>query len=229
MKKFTFKNIKKNTIKKIVFPIIVLFIAALVIVMRKDYDLVSLFNDMEALKEYILSFGNLAPFIFGLIQFLQVIISPIPGNITTLAGGAIFGFWPSIIISSISIILGSAAAFSLARIFGRPFVEWIIGKESVEEHLDTLTRNTKIIFVLIILLPFFPDDIICFVAGISGMSWGFFLLTMLFARPPGLIVSALVGSMGLSLPLWVWIALAAFAVIVIIAYIKVRDIMEKRK
>lgn len=226
MRKF---KVKKNTIKKIVFPIIVLLIAALIVFMRKDYDFINLFKDMEALKEYILSFGSLSPFIFGVIQFLQVILSPIPGNITTLAGGAIFGFWPCIIISSISIILGSVAAFSLARIFGRPFVEWIIGKERVEEHLDTLSSNTKIFFVMVILLPFFPDDIICFVAGISGMSWGFFILTMLFARPPGLIVSALVGSMGLSLPVWVWIALAAFAVIVILAYVKVRKIMDKRK
>jgi len=226
MKKF---GIKKITIKKIAFPIVVLLIAALVVVMRKDYDFISLFNDMEALKEYILSFGNLAPFIFGVIQFLQVIISPIPGNITTLAGGAIFGFWPCILISSISIILGSIAAFSLARIFGRPFVEWIVGRERVAEHLDALTNNTKIIFVLIILLPFFPDDIICFVAGVSGMSWGFFLLTMLLARPPGLIVSALVGSMGLSLPVWVWVALAVFALIVLLAYLKVRNIMAKRK
>ena len=219
MKKISLKEIRKNTIKKITFPIIVLIIAGLIFIMRKDYDLMSLFNDMETLKEYILSFGSLAPFIFGVIQFLQVIISPIPGNITTLVGGAIFGFWPSLMISSIAIILGSVAAFSLARIFGRPFVEWIIGKERVKEHLETITNNTKIIFVLIILLPFFPDDIICFVAGISGMSWGFFMLTMLFARPPGLIVSALVGSMGLSLPIWVWIALGAFAVIVIFTYI----------
>ena len=223
------KKLPKNTIKKIIFPIIILALITFVLLIRKDYSFFSLFNDMERLKEYILSYGNLAPVIFGIIQFLQVIISPIPGNLTTLAGGALFGFWQSLAISSVSIILASLAAFGIARIFGRPFVEWILGKERVDKYFNTITKNTKIIFVLIILLPFFPDDIICFIAGISGMSWGFFILTMLIARPPGLIVSALVGSRGLSLPIWAWIAIFLFAVVVVLAYIRVKRYLDSKK
>ena len=221
-------SVKKNTLKIISFPAIVLFIVIFVILIKKDYNFISLFNDAERLKEYILSYGNLAPFIFGIVQFLQVIISPIPGNLTTVAGGAIFGFWPSFLISAVSIILGSATAFGLSRIFGKPFVEWIIGKRNVQLHLNTISNNTKIIFIMIILLPFFPDDIICFVAGISGMSCGFFLLTMLLARPPGLIVSALVGSKGLSIPIWGWVIIFVFTIIIIVGYLKVKKIIDKR-
>jgi len=226
MKKF---NLKTNTIKKIIFPFIILLVIAAILLLRKDSSFFSLFKDAESLKEYILSYGSLAPVIFGVIQFLQVIISPIPGNITTLAGGAIFGFWNAFLISSVAIILGSAVAFAIARIFGRPFVEWILGKETVSEHLDTINTNKKIIFVLIILLPFFPDDIICLIAGISGMSWGFFMLTMVAARPPGLLVSALIGANGLNLPIWAWILIFALAASVIFAYIKVKKHIDKRK
>ncbi len=222
-------SIQKNTVKKILFPLVILGIVFLVIIIKKDYNFTDLFKDAEKLKEYILSYGKLAPVFFGIIQFLQVIISPIPGNLTTVVGGALFGFWQSFIISMIAIILGSAGAFALARVFGRPFVEWIIGKRNVNIHLDTITNNTKIIFVLIILLPFFPDDIICFIAGISGMSWGFFLLTMLIARPPGLIVSALVGSMGFRMPIWGWIAIFSLAVLVIFAYLKVKKVVDNKK
>ncbi len=221
-------SIHKNTIKIIIFPIIIILIVISVFLIKKDYDFISLFNDAERLKEYILSYGKLAPLIFGIVQFLQVIISPIPGNLTTVAGGAIFGFWKSFFISASAIILGSAAAFGMARIFGRPFVEWVIGKRNVDLHLDTITNNTKIIFVMIILLPFFPDDIICFIAGISGMSWGFFLLTMLIARPPGLIVSALVGSVGFNMPIWGWIAIFVLALMILVGYIKVKKIIDKR-
>ena len=218
-------KIKSNTIKKILFPLIVVIIVVFVIILKKDYNFIDIFRDASKLKAYILSYGQLAPIIFGIIQFLQVIISPIPGNITTAVGGALFGFWKSLIISSVSIILGSAAAFGLARAFGRPFVEWLVGKEKVSEHLDTVSRNEKIIFVLIILLPFFPDDILCLVAGISGMSWGFFMLTMIVARPPGLIVSALVGTMGLEMPIWAWGVIFAVIIIVIFAYLKVKKII----
>jgi len=217
-----------NTLKKVLFALISIIIIVAILILRKDYQLLSLFRDMEKLKEYILSFGNLAPLIFGFIQFLQVIISPVPGNITTVVGGAVFGFWQSLIISSIAIILGSIAAFGLARAFGRPFVEWIIGKERVSEYFDKITRNRKIIFVLIILLPFFPDDIICLIAGISGMTWGFFILTMLIARPPGLIVSALVGSHGFEMPIWVWIVIFIIILLVLFAYNRVKKIIDKR-
>ena len=153
MKRF---DLKTNTVKKIIFPVIIIVLIAAILILRKDYSFMHLFQDVENLKAYILSFGNLSPFIFGAIQFLQVIISPIPGNITTVAGGAIFGFWTNLIISSIAIILGSAAAFGLARIFGRPFVEWIIGKEKVERYFDTVTKNKKKSLCLLSCCPSSP-------------------------------------------------------------------------
>ncbi|MEX1377062.1 MAG: VTT domain-containing protein [Eubacteriales bacterium] len=225
MNKFKFKS---NTIKKIIFPIIIILIIVFIVIIKKEYNFIDIFRDAAKLKSYILSFGSLAPIVFGVIQFLQVIISPIPGNLTTVVGGALFGFWKSLIISSIGIILGSAAAFGIARAFGRPFVEWLIGKEKVSQYLDTVSKNEKIIFVLIILLPFFPDDILCLVAGISGMSWGFFMLTMLVARPPGLVVSALVGTLGLEMPVWAWIAMFVIILSVVIGYFRVKKIIGQK-
>jgi len=81
------------------------------------------------MQEYISGFGLAAPVIFMLIQIIQVIISPIPGNITTLAGGALFGFWEAFIISSIAITIGSTIAFLIAKVFGRRLVVWMIGKK----------------------------------------------------------------------------------------------------
>ena len=91
-------KIRSNTIKKILFPVIIIIIAVFIIILKKNYDFIDLFRDANKLKEYILSFGRLAPIIFGIIQFLQVIISPIPGNLTTVVGGALFGFWNSFIM-----------------------------------------------------------------------------------------------------------------------------------
>lgn len=219
---------KKINVKKILFPIIVIVAIVAIFILGKNYNLLDIYKDVEKLQEYILSFGRKAPLVFAIIQFMQVVISPIPGNITTVVGGAVFGFWQSFLISSISVILGSIAAFGLARAFGRPFVDFVIGKERVAKYFDTITKNKKILFVLIILLPFFPDDIICFIAGISGMTWGFFILCMLAARPPGLLISALIGSAGLSFPIWAWLLMFLLIVLIIFVYKKVLKIIEKR-
>ena len=53
-----------------------------------------LYRDNVFLKETVAAWGWAAPIVFIVIQALQVIISPIPGEITGPVGGALFGtFW----------------------------------------------------------------------------------------------------------------------------------------
>ena len=36
------------------------------------------------------------------------------------------------------------------------------------------------------LLPLFPDDLLCLVAGLTDMSWNFFMITQFITRPIGI-------------------------------------------
>ena len=64
-------------------------------------------NSIEALRDYIDSFGNLAVFLFILFCFLQVIVLPVPGSAAVAAGVALFGPVRCIIYSFIGIVTGS--------------------------------------------------------------------------------------------------------------------------
>jgi uncharacterized membrane protein YdjX (TVP38/TMEM64 family) len=176
-------------------------------------DKLGIFQSPEALQSYIDSFDAKAPIIFMTIQLIQVIISPIPGNITTLAGGALFGFWPSFFYSSFSVILGSICAFVIARYFGRPFVVGFIGDKATDKYLTVLSAKGKVMLAAMFLMPFFPDDIICFVAGISGVSLLFFTVTVIATRPWGLLFSALIGSGVLTLTIGWWIAIVSISLL----------------
>src|SRR3972149_5353946 len=54
-------------------------------------DLYRTFSDPSVLRDYLRSYGQWTPWMFMMIQSLQVVISPIPGEATGLLGGYLFG------------------------------------------------------------------------------------------------------------------------------------------
>ena len=164
-----------------------------------------IFKSLKELQAYVKGFGAWAPLAFYLIQVLQVIISPIPGNVTALAGGALFGLWPSFLISSLAIITGSIIAFSLARAFGRPLVAKMVGEDITAKYVDTLSSQHKVLLFFMFLLPFFPDDALCLIAGLTGITWPIFIIITVITRPWGLLFSSLVGSGVIQMPMWAWV------------------------
>jgi uncharacterized membrane protein YdjX (TVP38/TMEM64 family) len=87
---------------------------------------VRLYQDKRFLKETVRSWGWMAPLVFIAIQALQVIISPIPGEITGPVGGALFGTWPGLIYSTIGLTIGTLFCFWVGRKWGEPLVRpWL--------------------------------------------------------------------------------------------------------
>jgi uncharacterized membrane protein YdjX (TVP38/TMEM64 family) len=210
--------------------VLVIIVAALIILyyIGKGAGWFRLFESNEELQKYVQSFGALAPLAFFLLQFFQVIISPIPGNITTLAGGMLFGFWPAFFISTGAIFLGSLCAFLLGKLFGRPLVERIAGKAVVDKYMMSVSSRQRIVLIMMFLMPFFPDDVLCLIAGLSAMSVPTFALIVILTRPWGLVFSALLGSGVISMPEWGWIILICAAIAVFILSIKYASVIEDR-
>ena len=53
-----------------------------------------LFNSIDTFRDFILSYGAWANIIFMLVQITQIVVPIIPGGLTTVFGGVIFGpFW----------------------------------------------------------------------------------------------------------------------------------------
>ncbi len=168
-------------------------------------------SNPDQLQDYIRREGKWAPFIFIFIQTMQVIIAPIPGNVTTLAGGLMFGSTLGFIYGSIGLIIGSTTAFYLARFYGKPFVIKIAGADNYEKYSKYFTKKSRLVLFLLFLFPFFPDDMLCFLAGISTLTFGTFILFVILARLPGVYVSVFIGSGSLNLPVWSWILIAAIS------------------
>jgi uncharacterized membrane protein YdjX (TVP38/TMEM64 family) len=222
---------KKFTKKQIIWCcVLVVIVAALIILyyIGKGAGWFKLFESKEEIQKYVASFGALAPLAFFLLQFFQVIISPIPGNVTTVAGGMLFGFFPAFLISTGAIFLGSIGAFVLGKLFGRPLAEKIAGKDVVDKYMMTVSSRQKIVLIIMFIMPFFPDDILCLIAGLSAMSVPHFALIVILTRPWGLLFSAMLGSGMIEIPEWGWIALICTAVLLFILSIKYAPVVEDR-
>lgn len=170
----------------------IVVVAALVIYFWQP--LVDIFSNQDRVKQLISGTGFFGPFIFIALQFLQVIFAPIPGQVVGFAGGFIFGGWLGAIYSMIGTALGFTVVFLLARRLGRPFVERFVNKKHLD-RFDYLTKDKGIfVFFLIFLLPAFPDDLVCYLAGLSKIPLKTLIGISLIGRAPSILIVSLGGA-----------------------------------
>ena len=151
------------------------------------------FESVEELKKIIQGAGFYSYSIFVLIQFLQVTILPIPGIVTTIVGVILFGPVIAFFLSLLAILLGSISAYFIGKVLGIKVLNWAIGKEKTEVLQNKLKKG-KYVFFLMMLFPFFPDDILCILAGVINMDFKFFLNTNLITRTIGIFSTCFLGS-----------------------------------
>lgn len=172
------------------------------------------FLDRELLENFIGSLGLLGPLIFLLLQIFQVVVAPVPGNVLTLVGGALFGFWPGFLLSYLGNIIGSVLGFLLARKAGRAVYRKLFSAAKYEKYMRTIGAGAslsriKLLLILVILLPFLPSDLMCLAVGLTPLPFKTFLIIVFICRPWGQLAAALLGAHSLSLPLNALIPLAA--------------------
>ena len=173
-------------------------------------------NSVEKVKLLILSMGFYGRSIYVILQFLQVTFLPLPASVLVIAGSLVYGPIQASLLSLSGILLGSALAFFLGKTFGKKIVIFMVGKETCNKWVKFLD-NGKYSYIIMMLLPFFPDDVLCLVAGLTNMSWAFFIITQFITRPIGVVATAYLSS-GKVIPYHGW-GLAVWAIIFIVAII----------
>jgi uncharacterized membrane protein YdjX (TVP38/TMEM64 family) len=133
------------------------------------------------------------------LQAAQVLLAPIPGQGVGAASGYLFGACWGTVYSLAGTIVGSFVAITLARRYGRPMVERLISRETLQSLDARASQRGLLFFALVFLLPFLPDDVACFVAGLSSIPIPALMLAVLAGRTPGVLVSAWVGANAASL------------------------------
>jgi uncharacterized membrane protein YdjX (TVP38/TMEM64 family) len=146
------------------------------------------------LVRFLISLGPYSSAIFILLQAFQVIVSPIPGELTGAVGGYVYGASFGFLFSTLGLTLGSWAAFEIADILGKPFLGRFIRRETLEKFNFLSTNTGAAICFLLFLLPGFPKDVLCYVLGLTGMRLSTFLLVSTLGRMPGTYLLTIQGA-----------------------------------
>jgi len=147
--------------------------------------LVRLYVDKRFLKHTLREWGVLAPVIFIGLQALQVIIAPIPGELTGILGGYLFGQWVGLLYSTIGLTLGSVAAFAVGRWLGARYVQRLVSPEIWHKMDFIVEAEGAILCFIVFLIPGLPKDMICYLFGLSPMPFWVFTVVSTFGRIPG--------------------------------------------
>lgn len=129
-----------------------------------------------------------------MVQAVQVIISPIPGEVTGLLGGYLYGSFLGTILSTIGLTIGSWVAFYLTKTFGRPFAEKFISKETFARFDYLLHHKGAFLVFLLFLIPGTPKDALCYIIGLGHLSTTEFLVISGVGRLFGTILLTLGGN-----------------------------------
>ncbi len=179
------KETKKALTRLTVSLCIILTVLILGYLILHYFGLTDLIADLtiEEVQAFIASKGAVAPLAFIFISFLQVTFLPIPSTVTILAGSLLFGAFDSFFLSYIGIMLGALVGFWLGKIIGRPYIAWIAGShETVDEWLAKLRGRENVFLFFAFLLPLFPDDLLCSVAGMLKVKLSTFVAMQLITR-----------------------------------------------
>jgi uncharacterized membrane protein YdjX (TVP38/TMEM64 family) len=191
-------------------------------------EIFSMIGDRDAIVEFLQGYGVLGPVVLFFILGLQVFLAVIPGHAFIVAGGYIYGLAIGATITQISTVIASQLAFLLARRYGRPLVDRMAPPHVIDHWNEMARTQGGLFFFFSFILPIFPNDLMCFIAGLSGISSRKFFLANLFGRLPCAIFVTLIGSHGFELPLYFWILIILVIIVLCLVWKKISTRIEAR-
>lgn len=179
------------------------------------------------MTQFLNSMGPLSFAGFIFLQAFQVIISPIPGEVTGIIGGFLYGKFLGTVLSTIGLTIGSWAAFSLSRFFGRPFVDRFVKKETMCRYDYLLRHKGAFLVFLLFLVPGFPKDYLCYILGLGHLSIKEFIIISTTGRFLGTLLLTIGGDFIRHGQYYRLSALLGIAVVIIFLSMLYRDRIEK--
>lgn len=191
------------------------------------------FKDMDTMLTIIRNTKHWGILVYIAFVIFQVIFLPIPSAVVAVLGTILYGPTYSFLFMTVGTLVGSVITFLFGKIFGRKLAVWVIGEEKTDKYSELLNERGRFLFIIMMLFPFFPDDVICLIAGVTTMRFRYFVTVITLTRPVMIAFMCYFGSgtiipfKGWGIPVWIAIFVVVIALFFIINKVKKR-IMNKK-
>ena len=208
-------------------PLLLVLILIALTVLIYQTDFVRFFMDKKRLIRFIESLGVWGFAGFVLLQVVQVVLAPIPGEATGFMGGYLYGPLMGTLLSTIGLTIGSFVAFSLSRSFGRPMTDRFVDKATMARFDYLLHHKGVLLVFLLFLIPGFPKDILCYILGLGHLTTLEFLAIASAGRLFGTLLLTMSGHYLRDAQYGHLFWLAGIAIVVVILIIVYKSRLER--
>ena len=151
-------------------------------------------DDRAAVERLAHRLGPWGPAVIVAAEIAQVLAAPVPGQVVGLVAGYLYGPLWGTLLCMLGLAMGTLLAAWLGRRLGRPLVERLAGPALLARVDGYVERRGALALFLIFLLPFLPDDLCCFIAGLTRLRLSEIVILAIIGRTPGVVASTLIGA-----------------------------------
>lgn len=200
---------------------------------KDNLEIVNIITNKELLNLKLESYGGKAPLIYILIQVAQVFIAPVPGEITGVAGGYLFGCFKGFLYSTFALTFGSIINFLFARLVGKDIVRNLIPETYLKKFDRFFKDDGELVIFALFLFPGFPKDYFCLFLGITNLDFKKFILFSTLGRVPGTFLLSLQGDLlsggAYLLTMLLGVFLGLVSILIFIKRRQIFDFLENNK
>jgi len=161
----------------------------LLIVFLKKENLITF--DLNQIEEYIKAKEDYMMALFILLWVIRVFIF-IPGVTFMILGGIIFSPIEGILLSTIGLFLSETLVYFISKLLLGSKLNSMINKKYPEIKPLIETYNYKFL-ALGMIFPLAPSDAICFLSASSGIPYLKYIVTVIVANIPIVIIYSFIG------------------------------------
>lgn len=143
------------------------------------------------IQTFLINLGTWGYLLFIILQVLtNVLLFIIPGQTLQFIalGLALYSPLETFVLVLIGMVFASFINFLIGRFLGKRYVTRIIGEETYLKYQNRLATKAYIYYPLMMLLPFFPDDEITLLVGLTKMNILYFLFSTILTRAVGIAI-----------------------------------------
>ena len=134
--------------------------------------------------------GPLGVLILLAMQFMQIVVAFIPGEVVQMAAGMMYGPWLGAAVILLGCIISSAFVFAVVHRLGAPFVRDMVPTKYLDKFnaFEESDKLSIVVFILF-LIPAMPKDTFTYLVPLTNMRMRDFLVLSNVGRIPGIVIS----------------------------------------